>query len=115
MKKGFGFAVCGLFGLMLVGCVHKPKPVEQSVVQPVETHTHSETIFSDRKIIHPAKPHKLPSLYHWRCTVGNRHQSWHESAGTLVAAQNKAKHLCEMMSAGHGICRYKGCVQVESR
>lgn len=108
-KLGMLFFVV-ILSFIFAGCAKKPVghfgPIHNQ--RPAKTTTryvNSEAM---------KQPHQVVSGVHWRCTVGNHHQTWHGSAATLVAAQTKAKNLCEQMSAGHGICRYKGCVQVVS-
>lgn len=49
----------------------------------------------------------------WRCEVSSGKLAWHSMGESLVVAQRKAKHLCEMFSVSNKPCRYKGCVQVD--
>lgn len=110
MKNRLMVLFLSLSVFVFAGCSRKPvghyPPIHSQ--RPASTTTR---YVNSEAMQHPA--HLAPNL-HWRCTVGNRHQTWYAVAGTLVAAQSKAKLLCEQMSNTHDFCRYKGCVQVES-
>lgn len=96
---------CSLF----VGCVQKPA----RSVHTAPTSSHVAPIVSKKSAVE-VDPQLLHWSLYWRCTVGNDTNTWHSDAATLIDAQMKAKQLCELLSNGRGICRYKGCVQVES-
>lgn len=100
---------CGLF----VGCVEKP--IHHAVhATPPRISRAAYDLPQFNKTAVEIDPQLMHWSLYWRCTVGNQFNTWHSEASTLIDAQMKAKQLCELLSNGQGICRYKGCVQVES-
>ncbi len=106
-KIRIGFVI--LISIFFVGCAKKPSPYYAQIS--------NKPAPSSIRYVNSAgmkHPNQIVPNIHWRCTVGSPHHTWHAEAAALVTAQMKAKHLCEQLSNGRGICRYKGCVQVES-
>jgi len=109
MKKYVGILFIILASLIFTGCSRKPSPYYAQVSnKPAQ----SSVRYSSAAVT--AHPHHVAPNIHWQCTVADHFHTWQAEAATLLKAQSKAKNLCEQMSAGRSICRYRGCVQVES-
>lgn len=99
--------------LFIAGC---SVPVRFQKVQAAPSHlstlTRNKANHKNKTVKKITKPSQAFAI-RWRCRAKSGNENWKAMGDSLVSAQRRVKHLCEMFSTSDDICRYKGCEQVE--